>query len=137
VVSKSNPIVVGLTGQFGAGCTEVVGGYLKEIGFHYYSLSDIVRASAHKNPSLFEYKKLSKKDLRRILQDEGNKLRQAGSDAIAREIYKQIKANAHENEDIVIDSIRNPAEVEYFRILWPQRFFFVSTRCLISSQVVA
>ena len=123
MVHKSKPIVVGLTGQFGAGCTEVVAEYLKEEGFHYYSLSDIVKDAAQKKPSLFEYKKLSKKDLRRILQDEGNKLRQAGSDAIAREIYKQIQANGHENEDIVIDSIRNPAEVEYFRILWPQRFF--------------
>ena len=126
MVSESTPIVVGLTGQFGAGCTEVVGEYLKEEGFHYYSLSDIVKASAQKNPSLFEYKKLSKKQLRSVLQDEGNKLRQAGSDAIAREIYKRITANAHENEYIVIDSIRNPAEVEYFRMAFPQRFFLLA-----------
>jgi len=126
VVSKSNPIVVGLTGQFGAGCTTVVAEYLKEVDFHYYSLSDIVRASAQKNLSLFEYKELSKKDLRRILQDEGNKLRQASSDAIAREIYKKIEANGHEDEDIVIDSIRNPAEVKYFRTIWPQRFFLLA-----------
>ena len=126
MVSKSNSIVVGLTGQFGAGCTEVVGGYLKEEGFHYYSLSDIVRASAQKKPSLFEYKKLSKKDQRKILQDEGDKLRQAGSGAIAREIYKQIKANGHENEDIVIDSIRNPAEVEYLNAAFQRRFFLLA-----------
>jgi len=37
-------IVIGLTGQFGAGCT-TVGEYLDEKGFHYYSLSDIVKAS--------------------------------------------------------------------------------------------
>ncbi|MBA7507840.1 hypothetical protein ES706_06569 [subsurface metagenome] len=122
---KGNSIVVGLTGQFGAGCTTVVGEYLKEIGFKYYSLSNIVRASAQKTPSLFEYKKLSKKDLRRVLQDEGNKLRQAGSGAIAREIYKQIKANAHK-EDIVIDSIRNPAEVEYFNAAFTGRFFLLA-----------
>jgi len=41
---KGNAIVVGLTGQFGAGCT-TVGEYLDEKGFHYYSLSDIVKAS--------------------------------------------------------------------------------------------
>jgi len=60
VVHKSKPIVVGLTGQFGAGCTEVVAEYLKEEGFHYYSLSDIVRASAQKRLGPFEYQNLSK-----------------------------------------------------------------------------
>ena len=91
MVSKSKPIVIGLTGQFGAGCTEVVAEYLKELGFHYYSLSDIVKASAQKKLGAFEYQKLSKKDMRRVLQDEGNRLREAGSATIAREVYKQIK----------------------------------------------
>jgi len=77
VVSKSTPIVVGLTGQFGAGCTTVVGAYLKEEDFHYYSLSDIVKASAQKRLGPFEYQKLSKKDMRRVLQNEGDSLRKA------------------------------------------------------------
>ena len=59
---KSNPIVVGLTGQFGAGCTEVVAEYLKELGFHYYSMSDIVKDAAQKRLGPFEYQKLSKKN---------------------------------------------------------------------------
>lgn len=37
-------IVIGLAGQFGAGCTKV-GEYLDEKGFHYYSLPDIVKVS--------------------------------------------------------------------------------------------
>lgn len=126
MANKSTPIVVGLTGQFGAGCTEVVGGYLQEEGFHYYSLSDIVRASAQKRLGPFEYQKLSKKDLRRVLQDEGDKLRKADTAVIAKEVHRQIKAGGYENKDIVIDSIRNPAEVEYFRSAFQQRFFLLA-----------
>jgi len=102
VVSKSSPIVVGLTGQFGAGCTEVVAAYLKEEGFHYYSLSDIVKASAQKRLGAFEYQKLSenKKELRRILQDEGNRIREADAAAIAKEIHKEIKSARGENKDM-------------------------------------
>ena len=122
MVGKSNPIVVGLTGQFGAGCTEVVAAYLKEEGFHYYSLSDIVKASVQKRLGAFEYQKLSKKDLRRILQKEGNRLREAGSASIAKELNKQIEASANNKEDIVIDSIRNPAEVEFFNATFPKFF---------------
>ena len=122
---KGNPIVVGLTGQFGAGCTTVVAEYLKELGFHYYSMSDIVKTSTQKRLGAFEYQKLSKKELRRILQDEGNRLREAGSAAIAREVTKQIKASARKNEDIVIDSIRNPAEVEYFNAAF-LKFFLLA-----------
>lgn len=125
MVHKSNPIVVGLTGQFGAGCTTVVAEYLKEEGFHYYSLSDIVKASAQKSLGPFEYQKLSKKDLRRILQDEGNRIREADAAAIAKEIHKEIKSARRENKDIVIDSIRNPAEVQYFSAAL-ERFFLLA-----------
>jgi len=133
VVGKSNPIVVGLTGQFGAGCTEVVAEYLKEEGFHYYSLSDIVKASVQKKLGAFEYQKLSenKKDLRRLLQNEGNKFREAGSDAIAKVIYEEIKKD-DVKEDIVIDSIRNPAEVEFLSLAF-KRFFFLALD--VSSEV--
>ena len=50
---EGNPIAVGLTGQFGAGCT-TVGEYLKEEGSQYYSLSDVVKASAQKRLGAFE-----------------------------------------------------------------------------------
>lgn len=128
MVSKGNPIVVGLTGQFGAGCTEVVAEYLKEQGFHYYSLSEIVKASAQKRLGPFEYQKLSKnkKELRRILQDEGNRLREGDTRAIAKKVREQIKATAKDDEDIVVDSIRNPAEVEYLNAAFQRRFFLLA-----------
>lgn len=125
---KGNPLVVGLTGQFGAGCSTVAE-YLQEEEFHYYSLSDIVKASAQERLGPFEYQKLSKKDLRRILQDEGNKLREGDTRAIAKKVYEQMKAAGHANEDIneniVIDSIRNPAEVEFFSAAF-KRFFLLA-----------
>ena len=122
---KGNRIVVGLTGQFGAGCTTVVAEYLKEEGFHYYSLSDIVKDAAQKKLRPFEYQKLSKKELRRVLQDEGNRLREADAAAIAKKVGEQIKATAYNDEDIIVDSIRNPAEVEYFSAAFP-RFFLLA-----------
>ena len=64
--------------------------------------------------------------MRKILQDEGNRIREADAAAIAKEIYKEIKSARREDKDVVIDSIRNPAEVEYFRIMWPQRFFMLA-----------
>jgi deoxycytidylate deaminase len=68
---------------------------------------------------------LSKKDLRRILQNEGNRIREADAAAIAKEIHKEMKSARHENKDIVIDSIRNPAEVQYFSAAL-ERFFLLA-----------
>lgn len=108
----SKPIQVGLTGQFGAGCTEVVAAYLQELGFGYYSLSNIVKESASKRLGGLEYQKLSKKKLRQLLQDEGDSQRKADVTAIAKKVCDQIITDKCENKDIVIDSIRNPAEID-------------------------
>ena len=119
---KGNAIVIGLTGQFGAGCT-TVGEYLDEKGFHYYSLSDIVKASLQKRLGAIEYEKLSKeKGFRRELQNEGNKLRKPDTQAIAKQVFDQIKSAHHEDENIVIDSIRNPMEVGFFNVMFPGFF---------------
>ncbi|MBA7592865.1 hypothetical protein ES708_35062 [subsurface metagenome] len=105
---KGNLIVVGLTGQFGAGCTDVVAAYLKEVGFHYYSLSDVVKDSAQKRLGGFGYQELSKnkKELRRILQDEGNKLREAGSD-VALNILSNAQALTPSYFSRTIPQLRN------------------------------
>jgi len=129
---KGSAIVVGLTGQFGAGCT-TVGEYLKETGFHYYSLSDIVKASLQERVGAIEYEKLRKtKDIRRALQDEGNRLREPDAQAIAKRVFAQIESDNRKNEDIVIDSIRNPKEVEFLNTVF-QRFFLLALD--VSSEV--
>ncbi len=111
-MALENRVVIGLTGQFGAGCTTVAE-YLEESKFRKYSLSNIVKDSAQKRLSGMEYQKLSTKQQRKVLQDEGNKLRESDNAYIARKVHEQIKEDENQEQDIVIDSIRNPAEVSY------------------------
>lgn len=94
-----------------------------------------MKASAQERVGPFEFQKLSenKKDLRRFLQDEGNRLRAADAAAIAKKVYHEIETGKHLEEDIVIDSIRNPVEVEFFSRVFPGRFFLLALD--VSSEV--
>jgi deoxycytidylate deaminase len=112
-MSNDGPIIVGLTGQFGSGCSTVAEYLQKELGFQSYSLSAFIRESAQRRLTPMEFQKLSKPDERRELQDEGNTLREHDSTFLARRVHEQIKAKGNERKDTVIDSIRNPAEVKY------------------------
>jgi len=94
-------IVVGLTGPIGSG-KGIVADYLKEKGFEYFSLSDIVREEARKKGIAIE---------RNSLQDLGNKLRAEGGDGVLAE--RTVKKLSGRNT--VIDSIRNPGEVLVLR----------------------
>jgi len=90
--------LIGLTGTNGAGKGEVAN-FLKKKGYAYYSLSDLVRQELNK-----EGKELNRNNLIKM----GNKLREKfGADILARLVVKKIRGKA------VIDSIRNPKEVEY------------------------
>ena len=92
--------LIGLTGTNGAGKGEVAN-FLKKKGYAYYSLSDLVRQELNK-----EGKELNRNNLIKM----GNKLREKfGADILARLVVKKIRGKA------VIDSIRNPKEVEYLR----------------------
>ncbi len=92
--------LIGLTGTNGAGKGEVAN-FLRKKGYAYYSLSDLVRQQLNK-----ERKELSRNNLIKM----GNKLREKfGADILARLVVKKIRGKA------VIDSIRNPKEVEYLR----------------------
>lgn len=114
-MSNGNQVVIGLTGQFGAGCTTVAQ-YLEEQGFRNYSLSNIVKDSVQKRLGGMEFQKLNTKQLRETLQDEGNKLRESDHAYMARKVHEQIMAAGHQENSIVIDSIRNPAEVRYLTL---------------------
>ena len=111
-------IKIGLVGQIRAGKQEVVN-YLKKKGFLYFSLSDEVREEAWRRG----IKKFSRKDL----QDIGDDLRKRfGVDVLARRIYKKLLKQ--ENGRMVVDSIRNPAEVRFLR-RWGN-FFLVGVKAL-------
>ncbi|NIM90408.1 MAG: AAA family ATPase [Candidatus Aminicenantes bacterium] len=95
---KKHPRLIGLTGTNGAGKGEVAA-YLVKKGYEYFSLSDLIRD---------ELNKRDEEVTRDNLIKMGNHLRQKyGADILARQVMKKIKGKA------VVDSIRNPKEVEY------------------------
>lgn len=92
--------LIGLTGTNGSGKGEAAA-YLGKKGYSYFSLSDVIRDALRKN---------GKEDSRDNLIEKGNELRKKyGPDILARMVLKRVKGKA------VIDSIRNPSEVEYLR----------------------
>ena len=97
---KKEREVIGLTGTNGAGKGEVALYFIKK-GYTYFSLSDLIRE---------ELKKKCQEESRDNLIKTGNKLRERfGADVLARRVMKRIRGKA------VVDSIRNPKEVEYLR----------------------
>ena len=95
-------MVIGLTGPNASGKGEAAL-YIKSKGFAYSSLSDILREEA---------RKLGIEPIRENLIKLGNDLRhKEGSAFLALRAIEGIKKTG----DFVIDSIRNPAEVEALR----------------------
>jgi len=96
---------IGLTGRMGSGKGEVVR-LLEAGGFHYVSLSDMVRQEA---------RRLGRPVNRTQMQDIGNRLRrQGGGGVLGQRVAEHIQNRAGINR-WVIDGIRNPAEVEALR----------------------
>ncbi len=97
---KKKSKLIGLTGTNGSGKGEAAA-YLKKKGYAYFSLSDVIRNELHKD---------GKEDSRDNLIQKGNELRKKhGPDILARMVMEKVEGKA------VIDSIRNPSEVEYLK----------------------
>src|SRR5499427_4393654 len=95
-------MLIGLTGRNAAGKGEVAR-YLQRKSFYYYSLSDAIRE---------EIRSRGEQPTREGLIIIGNELRQKhGAAVLAERILSKIEDDKH----YIIDSIRNPAEVEAFR----------------------
>src|SRR5262245_15326427 len=95
-------MLIGLTGRNASGKGEVAR-YLQRKSFYYYSLSDAIRD---------EIRSRGEDPTRERLIIVGNELRQRyGSNILAERVLAKIEDDKH----YVIDSIRNPAEVETFR----------------------
>ncbi|MFH1857840.1 MAG: deaminase [Candidatus Omnitrophota bacterium] len=95
-------MVIGLTGKNGSG-KGVVADFLKERGFRYFSLSDVIR----------EYLRKRKKPVtRRHLVTAGNQLRAKGGAGV---LAEQILSRMDPDKNYVVDSIRHPAEVKALR----------------------
>jgi len=93
-----------------------VANYLqKEHAFRKYSLSDVVRAKLIEAIGNKKYDSLDGKSRRRLLQDKGNELRKEKREYLAETIVDQIRKDKNFDKLLVIDSIRNTAEVEHLR----------------------
>ena len=99
---KRQTRLIGLTGTNGAGKGEVASFFVAN-GYTYFSLSDLIREELQKK-SL----SITRDNMIRV----GNEMRErATPDILARLVAKKIEGNA------VIDSIRNPGEIAFFRSL--------------------
>ena len=109
--------VVGLVGPFGSGCTYVAEKIVENHGYEYLSLSDVLREEYKKeNPNK---RKIARKDL----QDFGDKVRETkGADYLAPIVCKKIKQDTTKN--YVVDSIRNPEEINCLRKSFAEFFLF-------------
>lgn len=95
-------MIIGLTGKNGSGKGEVAT-FLKERGFIFYSLSDVIRE---------ELKKRALPVIRENLIQAGNQLRATyGASVMADRILERLDLD----KNYVVDSFRNPFEVEAFR----------------------
>src|SRR5258708_31364045 len=103
-------MIIGLTGKNASGKGEVAK-FLQSRGFHYHSLSDVLRQ---------ELKRRHLTPTRDHLMRVGNELREKyGPSVLAEGILRKLA----ESQNYVVDSFRNPGEVEAFRrrpdfVLW-------------------
>jgi dCMP deaminase len=103
-------MIIGLTGKNASGKGEVAK-FLESRGFHYDSLSDVLRQ---------ELKRRHLTPTRDHLTHVGNELREKyGPSILAERILKKLV----ESQNYVVDSFRNPAEIEAFHqredfVLW-------------------
>lgn len=97
-------MIIGLTGTNGAG-KGTVAEILKEKGFEYTSLADEIRV---------EVKKRGLDEGLDSLIAMGNELRaKEGPGTLSRRVIKRIKGSEKKGKkDFIVDSIRNPAEIE-------------------------
>ena len=109
--------IIGLVGPFGSGCSYVAEKIADIFGYEVLSLSDVL-----KNDFKLQYPN-KKKVVRQDLQDFGDKIRkEKGCDYLAKTICERIKLD--ENKSYIVDSIRNPEEVNILRRSFAQFFLF-------------
>lgn len=99
-------MIIGVTGTPGSGKTTIVR-ILKEHGFKEFSLSDAIREEAVQR-GLMEWGK----EERSVLINLGNELRKEHGPGI---LMERTLAKTNDAENFVIDSVRNPGEVEAMR----------------------
>lgn len=112
----AEPLVIGLVGSFGSGCTYIA----KEIlakedmpggAFFYTSLSQALRDEAN---SKSDYTSKNNREKKQFLQQLGDARRKENPVYLAEKAIENVKKRELPNR-IVFDSIRNPAEIAALR----------------------
>ncbi len=109
-------IIIGVTGTKAAGKDEFVTILKEDYGFFAFSLGDMVREEAQKRGLVLNTVNL---------QDIGNELRKRHGRAVLAEMTAQKISELQGVSRIVINGIRNPAEVEFFQRKFGNKFFLV------------
>ena len=106
-------LIIGLTGAFGSGTSFLATNFFEnKHGFLHFSLSSILKDC---------YKKETGKDeVRHELQEYGNKLRKENPSILAQKLFDEQLSSIDCSKDIIIESIRNPAEILFFREKYPE-----------------
>jgi len=121
----NNQVVIGVTGSFGSGCTTITNVLEKYYSFKAYSLSQTLREEW---PHLKKEKPVEDA-LRSELQDLGNKLRKEKClSFLAEKTFEKVCKEENKNKDLVFDSIRNLAEIAFFRAKFPN-FYVIAVDC--------
>ena len=106
-------LIIGVVGQIASGKGILVKYLTEKLGFTAFSLSSIVHNELEKKGSV--------KFTRQTLQDVGDELRRVyGDDVLAKRMLGQIELNCRgrlyvDPNKIVIEGIRNPAEIEFLK----------------------
>ncbi len=106
-------MIIGLTGTLAAG-KGTVAEFFKKKGFVYFSLSDELREKA---------KEVGVAVSRQNLQELGNKLRREKGEGVLAEIIKD-KILHYDYINVIVDGLRNPAEIDVVKKLTP--FFLIA-----------
>lgn len=106
-------IIIGLTGAFGCGATFLAEKFFRdEENFVLCSLSSVLKQK-------YEKENGQKHKNRKDLQEYGDKLRSENS-AVLAQLVDEETVSRDKDSNFVIDSIRNPAEIKYFRDKYPE-----------------
>lgn len=117
-----SPLVIGLTGSIGSGCTDAVAQkrLAQQHGLAFHSLSHMLKERA-RAAGRGEFGDLTLSPQREALQDFGDELRESDAAVLAQECAQHMRRqfDAGTAMEFVVDSIRNPEEVHYFRDIFP------------------
>ncbi len=117
---EDNPLILGVTGSFGSGCSTLANALKNQHGYKIVRLTDKIKETFKQKHPEGSYD-LTKR--RTLLQDIGNNLRKEnGLEYLAKDAASSVN---EENGPIVFDGIRNNNEVDFLRKKYP-RFYLVS-----------